>query len=142
MSWADTSAVVAKIQAVPSVATSTYVTLVPKPATGQPPIPLPYVIVHPSDGSDEATRFTGPPVTANPQFTLHVVGGSAESVQVVTGLVKAKFLVDGFIVPPVVSGRANRDGFWRSPIPLQIDRDVTPPLVYQVIELGWVSDPA
>lgn len=142
MSWADTSAVVAKVQSVPSLATSTYVTLVPKPVVPATVLPLPYVIVHPSDGDDEATRFTGPPVTTNPMFTFHVVGGSAESVQVVTGLVKAKFLVDGFIIPPVVAGRSNRDGYWRSPIPLQIDRDVTPALVYQVIELGWVSDPA
>jgi hypothetical protein len=142
MSWADVAAVVTKIKTVPVLASATYITLAPKPAAPATVLPLPYVIVHPSDGTDEATRLTGPPVTTNPMFTLHIVGGSAEQVLVVQDLVKPLFQVGGFIVPPVVAGRSNRDGYWRSPIPLQIDRDLTPALVYQVIELGWTSDPS
>lgn len=141
MSWADTEAVVAIIQTVPALTTATYVTKAPKP---DPPatLPLPYVIVHPSDGIDEATRYTAPPTTEHPEFTLHIVGGSANQSQVITGLIKAKFLVNGFIVPPVVTGRRNRSGYWRSPLPIQTDTDVTPSLVFQVIELGWTSEPA
>lgn len=142
MTWADTQAVTAIIQTVPALATATYVTTAPKPVAPAVALPLPYCLVHPSEGIPEATRFTGPPITEHPEYTLHIVGGSANQVQVVTGLIKAKFLVNGFIVPPTVAGRRNKSGYWRSPMPIQTDSDVTPALIFQVIEFGWTSDPA
>lgn len=139
MSWADTQAVIALIQSVPALAgAKTFPTIAP---TG-PQLTMPYCVVHASDGSDEATRLTGPAVTEHPAFTLHIVGSSANQAQILCGLVKPKFVVGGFFIPPTVSGRRNSGGYWRSPIPLQSDTDVSPPLVYQVIELGWDSDPA
>jgi len=139
MSWADTQAVVAAIQQVPAVADSTFPVLAPV----QPELqPLPYVVVFPSDGVDTADRVTGPRVSEHPAFTLHVVGSSANQTQVVTGLIKARFVTGGRFIPPVVEGRRNSRGYWRSPIPLQTDTDVDPALIYQVIELGWVSEPA
>lgn len=141
MTWADTQATTAIIQTVPALVTATYVTTAPKPV---PPatLPLPYAVVHPSDGIPAATRFSGPPITEHPEFTLHIVGASANQVQIVTGLIKAKFLVNGFIIPPAVAGRRNHSGYWRSPMPIQTDSDVTPALIFQVIELGWTSEPA
>lgn len=144
MTWADTSAVVTTIKTVPILASAVYVTEAPKPTAPATVLPLPYVIVHPADGVDEQARFTGPDTIQSPEVTLHIVGESANQVQVVTSLVRAKFQpsTSGFVIPPTVSGRRNRDAYWRAPTPIQSDRDVTPHLIYQVIELGWVSEPA
>lgn len=142
MSWADTAAVVAVIQSVPSLVTAVYVTKAPKPTAPATALPLPYVIVHPQPGRDEQSRFAGPPVLENPKFTLHLVGVSGEQALAVLDLVKPKFHTDGFVTPPVVSGRSNKNGYWDSPVPVQVDTDVTPSLVYAVIELGWTSEPA
>jgi len=139
VSWADTEAVVAVIEQVPALATSTFVTLAPVSPVLQP---VPYVVVHPSAGVDTADRVTGPRVSEHPDFTLHVVGSSANQVQVVVDLLKPKFVQQGRFIPPLVEGRRNSRGYWRSPIPLQTDTDVDPALIYQVIELGWVSEPA
>lgn len=138
MTWDDSLAVKAKLQNVAAFASNTFVTVVPSDNI----VRTQYALVHPSEGVDEQTRFAGPPVTTHPRFTLHIVGSTAESVQRNTALVKTQFLVDGFIVPPAISGRRNYDGFWSSPIPIQVDTDLTPQIVYQVIELGWTSDPA
>lgn len=144
MTWADTSAVVTTIKTVPIVSSSVYVTEAPKPTPPATALPLPYVIVHPTDGTDEQQRFTGPNTIQSPEVTLHIVGESAHQVQVLTGLIRAKFQPSpsGFVNAPTVSGRRNRDAYWRAPTPVQTDRDVTPHLIYQVIEMGWVSEPA
>jgi len=138
MTWADTLAVKAKVQAVAAFASATFVTAVPSSATEY----TQYAMVHPSEGIDEQTRASGPPVTTHPRYTLHIVGSTAESVQKNTALVKAQFVTDGFMIPPAVTGRRNYNGFWSSPIPIQPDNDSNPPALYQVIELGWSSDPA
>lgn len=137
MSWADSQAVQALIQQVPALASATYITNVPAGA----PLTGPYSIVHPADGDDDTDRLAGPPVVSHPAFTLHIVGASANQVQILTGLVKAKVTAFGFIVAPAVAGRSNSGAYWRSPIPLQTDTDVSPALVYQVIEYGWDSSP-
>jgi hypothetical protein len=138
VSWDDTAAVVAAIKTVPAVASKTFISITP----GGTVQPLPYVIVHPADGVDEQTRFTGPYATTHPEFTLHIVGGSAEQASALTALVKAKFTTGGVFIIPTVSGRVGKNGYWRSPLPIQIDNDVAPALTYQVIQLGWTSDPA
>lgn len=142
MSWADTQFLVALIQTVPALASSTWVTQVPIAATGQPPAAFPYALVHPADGADEQTRFTGPASTEHPAFTVHLVGGSANQCKVVAELVKAKIIVGGFGIVPTVSGRRNQRMYWRSPIPIQTDKNATPPLCFYVAEVGWTSDPA
>lgn len=144
MTWAETSAVVATIKTVPILASAVYVSEAPKPTAPATVLPLPYVIVHPTEGTDEQARFMGPNTIQSPEVTMHIVGASANQVQIVTGLVRAKFQpsLTGFVIPPTVSGRKNRDAYWRAPTPIQTDRDVTPHLLYQVIELGWVSESA
>lgn len=137
MSWADTAAVLATIRAVPAIAASTYLTRTDGGVQAGP-----YVIVHPSAGNDAQTRLSGPRLSESPSFVLHICGSSAEAVIAIAELVKAKFVVSGFFVPPTVSGRNNENGWWHSPLPVQIDTDVLPPIVYVVIELGWVSDPS
>lgn len=101
----------------------------------------PYVVRFPSAGADTAERLTGPNVTEHYSETLHLVGTSFASVQVVFRNVKSAFVVDGFMVPPPITGRRCYNGYFRMPIPIQLEEDVVPPLAYAVVELGWTSDP-
>lgn len=142
MSWADTAAVRAVIQTVPALATSTFVTTAPKATPPAQVYPTPYVVIHPHGGFDQQSRFTGPSVLENPSWTLWLVGTSAEQAIALVDLVRPKFHLNGFVNPPTVAGRSYKNGFWRSPIPLQSDTDVSPTLVYAVVELGWTSEPA
>jgi hypothetical protein len=135
---ADTAAVQSKIEAVPILADATTVTFWP---SGKPPTTPPWVVVFPAEGNDSSDRLTGPLVTTNPSFTLHIVGATAAQVQTVTGLVKEQFVTGGRFAAPIVTGRLNQGGYWRAPLPLQVDTSVTPNIAFQVIELGWVSDP-
>lgn len=141
MGWADTVATQALIGEVPALTGHVFVATAK--GTDGAPIVGPYAVLWPIDGADDTDRLAGPPVVTHPAFTLHIVGASANQVQVIAGLVKAKFTSpSGFITAPDVTGRSNTGAYWRSPIPLQTDTDVTPALVYQVIELGWDSSPA
>lgn len=142
MSWADVQFVQGLVQSVPVLATSTYVTLAPKQASGQPPLTYPYALIHPTGGRDEQARFTGPYATEYPEFTIHLVGGSAEQCQTVTDLFKVVVKPAGIGVVPTVSGRKNGRMFWRQPIPIQTNTDISPPICYAVVEVGWTSDPS
>lgn len=139
MTAADTAAVVALVQsASTALAAHTFVTAAPSGVVQ----PNPYVLVHPADGNDEQTRATGPRSTRHPEFTLHIVSGSAASVQTVLELIRPKFVVNDFVVAPTISGRRNQQAHWRQPLPIQTDTSVTPWLLYAVVEVGWTSDPA
>lgn len=138
---AHTQAVRAKIQEVPALASKTYTGRAPRDAQGKLPA-APFVVIHPADGIDGADRLTGPRSVQNPRFTLHVVGSSSDNVQTITAAVKAKFVVNGFGVAPDVPGEVTSRLTWSSPIPIQWDLDVNPPIPYQVIELSFTSEPA
>lgn len=142
MSWNDTLFVVGLVETVTALSAATYVTTLPKPATGQPAAPLPYALVHPADGVDEQTRATGGYSTEHFEATIHLVGASANQCKVLADLLKAKVVVGGFGIIPTIDGRRCQRMYWRSPIPIQTDSDVTPPICFQVIEVGWTSDPA
>jgi hypothetical protein len=142
MSWADIQAMQALVQQVTVLASSTFVTLTPALTTGQPPRAYPYAIIHPTGGVDEQARFTGPYTTEHPEFTIHLVGGTANQVQVLTDLLKGVVKPSGLGIIPTVSGRRNQRMFWRQPIPIQTNTEVTPPMVYAVVETGWTSEPA
>lgn len=137
--WADTQAVKSTIQQVPILSTTTFVGPVPQTVS---PLPGVYCLIWPADGIDEAQRFTGPATVGNPSFTLHIVGATADQVQVITGLVKAQFVTGGIFHPPTVTGRTGRAGYWNAPTPIQSDTTVSPVLVYAVVELGWQSVPS
>lgn len=136
-----TSAVLAKIREIPALASKTYAAIVPKDARGALPA-RPFVVVYPADGIDTQERFTGPRSTQHPRFTLHIVGSSYDNVATVTALVKAKFVVGGFGFAPAVEGEYTYGLRWDTPVPVQVDTDVVPPVPYQVIELGFNADPA
>lgn len=138
MRWADIQAATALVQQVPVLSSATFVSTVPKPVAPATTQPLPYAVVHPSGGTDEATRFIGPASTEHPSFTLHLVGGSAEQVSALCDLLKPILTPD---VHPSTGRRTSRI-WWREPLPIQEDTDVNPPLIFAVIEFGWRSDPA
>lgn len=138
MSAADTVAVKALAESAGALTGHVFVSATPTGVVQ----PLPYIVLHPAAGVDEATRFTGPPVTEHPEYIFHIVGASANSVQVTTELVKAIFKPASFVITPTIVGRRNYNGYWRSPLPIQTDTTVTPWLIFAVIEYGWTSDPA
>jgi hypothetical protein len=142
MSWADIQFVQALVQTIPALASSTYLTIVPKQVAGQPPLTYPYALIHATGGTDAQSRYTGPYATEFPEFTIHFAGESAEQCQAVTDLFKAIVKPSAIGIVPTVSGRKNGRMFWRQPIPIQTNTDVTPVLCYSVVEVGWQSDPS
>lgn len=142
MTRKHTAALKALIQQVPAVATKTFVTVARYPAPNQAvKVEPPYVVIHPADGADEATRFTGPRDTMHPRFVVHTVGTTAEMAQLVAEQWKAKLIVNGFGIRPEVPGERTDRFWWDSPIPVQVDKDVTPWLCYHVAECGFTSHP-
>lgn len=129
-----TIALKAKIETIPALKAKTFVAVAPKDT--KPP----YFILYPADGVDRQTRVTGPKSTQHPRFTGHLVGASYDQCAAVAQLLKNTLVPNGrgviLVVPGEVCGRV----WWESPLPIQVDNDVTPPLIYQVSECGWRSD--
>jgi len=136
-----TALVEARVKSLPAFASKTWVSLVPRDASGNPIPTPPYVVLHPSDGTDTSERVTGPRAWQHPRFTLHVVGSSYASLGLAVEALKARFIVSGVPLPIIIAGERARNFFWSSPVPIQVDNDITPPLLYQVIELGWTAEP-
>lgn len=141
MSRRHTLAVQAVIKTEPAVASKTYITEAPKDANGKLPS-APYVVIHPGTGTDATDRLSGPRVRERPFFTVHVVGSSWDNVTQLTERLKGLFVVGGWAVPPVLPGEMTSDFLWSEPIPIQVDRDVTPPIVYGVVELSFTAEPS
>jgi hypothetical protein len=136
---AQTNAVVARIQSIPALASKTYKLVAPRDATGKLPT-APYCVVQPDDGVDTQERVTGPRSTSHPRFVVHVVGTSYDNAQTVLELVKAKFVVAGRGVVLNVPDEVSKPCRWDSVGPVQVDNDVSPPLVYASAEVSWISD--
>jgi hypothetical protein len=136
-----TVAVRDRIKQIPILATKTYTGNAPKDSDGKLPL-APFVVIYPADGIDRQTSFTGPRSAQNPRFTLHIVGSSSDNVQTVTKAVKDIFVVNGFGVAPAVPDESTRSLTWSASQPVEWDRDVSPPIPYQVVELSFVSEPA
>lgn len=135
-----TDYVKSRIQNVTNLASKTYVSTVPR-AAGTIPTP-PYAVLHPSDGSDSVERLSGPAVTQHPRFTLWIVGTSYDSVAIVTENVKAQFVVAGVGVTPAIAGESCSRVWWDQPVPTDVNDTVTPALVFNIIELGFDTEPA
>lgn len=142
MSKAQTDLVVARIQSLPFLASKTFKLVAPRNAGGKLPA-APYVVVQPADGTDSSERFTGARSTAHPRYVLHVVGESYDHAQGVFEDVKALFIdpVTRFPYPISVAGEVARNIVWDGVQPVQVDNDVTPPIIYCTAELSWDSDP-
>lgn len=125
----------AEVQAVPALTSKTFVTLATNTS-------VPYVVIHPMDGTDESTRLAGPNATQHPRFVIHSVGSTYEQCAAIAEAVKKRLVVGGFGVTPTIPGELSGRVEYSSPTPIQVDRDVSPPLCYHVAEVSWSSDPA
>ena len=143
MSWNDTVALRTLIQAVPALASKTFIVEAKNPPPNETAkVSVPYVVLFPAQGMDESERATSPRSVTNPEFTGWAVGGSAEQAAIILDLVKAQLVTDGFGVKVSVAGRTNDRCWFESPVPAQFDKSVTPPLHYHVFRIGWRSQPA
>jgi hypothetical protein len=138
---AHTTVVVNRIKTIPALATKTYELTAPRDAQGKLPI-APYVVVQPDDGTDSQMRFTGGRTRRNLRVVLHIAGSSYTNAQTVTELVKPLFITaGGFGIQINVTGEAGKNLRW-SAQPTQKDDDVTPPLIFNTVELLWESEPS
>lgn len=135
----DTDAVKAAVQTIPALASKTFVAVAPRTNGALPTAP--YVVIFPADGVDRQDRVTGPYSTRYPTFLFHIVGSSYDNAQTVTELVKAKFVVAGRGVKLTIAGSNTKPCQWSAPLPIQVDNDLTPPLIYSVAELTFQVDP-
>jgi len=136
MSKKQSDAVKARIETVPALATKTFKTVVTHGTTA------PYCVIHGAAGEDSQERLAGPASTMHPRYTLHIVGTTADQVEVITDLVKAKFILNGYGIPLAVAGETCSGLWWSVPGPPVAQSDPQPAIVYQVVELGWTADPA
>jgi len=128
-----------RIETVPALALATYVTLAVN-ADGSP-VQLPYVVIHPADGTDDSDRLAGPSVTQHPRFTIHSVGSTYEQAVWAAEKVKAVLVVGGIGVTPAIAGERSGSFWYSVPQAVQTDNEVNPPLVYHTAECGFISTP-
>lgn len=143
MSRNDTVALRTLIQAVPALSEKTFIVEAKNPPPNETvKVSVPYVVLFPAQGTDEAERVTSGRTVTHPEFTGHAVGGSAEQASIILDLVKAQLVTAGFGVRVAVTGRTNDRCWFESPVPAQFDTSVTPPLHYHIFRIGWRSQPA
>jgi hypothetical protein len=141
MTIAQTNAVVSRTQSLAPLASKTFELVAPRDAAGKLPV-APYAVWQPSDGTSTQERFTGGKATMHPRYVLHVVGASYNNAQRVLELVKAEFVnAAGFGIPLAVPGESCRNLRWEQPQPVQVDNDVSPPLIYATAEISWDAEP-
>jgi len=142
MSEAQSDAVIERVKSADRVGVKVYPLVAPRDAAGKLPTP-PYAVVQPSDGVDTQERFSGARSTAHPRIVVHVVGSSYSNCQKTLEQVKNKFIdpVTKFPIPLAIAGESFRNFHFDTPIPVQVDNDVTPPLIYATAELSWDADP-
>lgn len=131
-----TDALVAKTKEITALATKTYVTVVPHDTDP------PYMVWHPSNGENSQPAITAPRSTRNPRFTGHLVGTTADQVQVLTDLLEAKLFPGGRGIVLTVTGEVSKPLWFASPLPIQVQTDPQPTVIYAVVEVGWESNPA
>ena len=122
-----------RIQSIPAFAASTFVTVAPANT------PLPYVLIHPSDGRDISDRLAGPDTVQNPRFVIHSVGSTYDQCAWAAEQVKAVLIIAGLGVTPTITGEIAGRVWYSSPQPIQADDDVTPVLLFHTAETGFES---
>lgn len=130
----------ATIEEIPALEAATFVTEAKRDDGAE--IEPPYAVMQPTDGTDEATRLAGPSATQNPRWVIHGVGTTPDQAAWVGEQLKKKLIVGGLGIVPDIPGE-NPGRMWlSSPMPIQIDRDVSPPVFFHVTECGFHTDPA
>lgn len=135
-----TDALKAKTQEIPAFASKTFITVAKYPNSTDKVLP-PYIVWHPAQGENTQERVTGPRSTRHPRYTGHIVGESAEQVQALMDLLEAKLLPGGRGLALTVAGERSKPLWYSSPLPIQVQTDPQPTVIYGVVEVGWSSDP-
>lgn len=124
-------AVIDRLKAKASAATGVFEGAVPKDHGRQW-----YLVVFTNSGLRVRPRFTGPSSGVTQSFTIHSVGTTPEQAQLGAEVVQDQ-LVD-FL--PVVAGWNCHRLTHEVSLPVQVDRDITPPLYYCVDEFDLVAE--
>ena len=140
MSKKHTDALVLKTKEIAAFASKTYVTVAANTDGTKPTAP--YIVWHPAAGSNSQPAVTAPRVTKNPRYTGHIVGATADQVQVLLDLLEAKLFPGGRGVVLTVAGEVSKPLWFESPLPIQVQTDPQPTVIYAVVEVGWESNPA
>ena len=135
MSRKHTQALVALSKTVTAFASKTFVTRAPKGTEA------PYLIWHPAQGTNTSERLTARSATKHPRYTGHIVGETADQVQLLADLLETAIFPNGRGVL-TVTGETVKNFWYESPLPIQVSTDPLPEVIYLVIELGWTADPA
>jgi hypothetical protein len=141
MSKKHTDALKAKTQEITAFASKTFISVAVVPGSTAKPA-APYIVWHPAQGENAQTGVTGPRVRKNPRYTGHIVGESADQVQVLLDLLEAKLVPAGRGITLTVAGEVSKPVWFSSPLPIQVSMDPLPPVIYAVVEVGWSADPA
>lgn len=131
-----TDALVAATQEVSQLHGRTFVTQAPR---GTLP---PYIVWHPAKGRNTQDRVSGPKATKNPRFTGHIVGEDADQVLYIADLLEDKLFPGGRGIVIIVPGERAKPLWFESPLPVQVQDDPQPTIVYLIVEVGWASSPA
>lgn len=103
------------------------------------PVTYPYWVIHPADGRDTQSAITGPYVTRHPRFTIWTVALNADTAALAAENVRNALVVNGRGVKPTIAGEKSQAVWYSSPLPIQVDTNQTPALVYHVAEVGFDS---
>jgi hypothetical protein len=135
-----TDALKAKTQEIAAFATKTFITQAKYPNSTDKVLP-PYIVWHPAPGVNSQPGITSPRATRNPRFTGHIVGVDADQVQVLMDLLEAKLFPGGRGVVLTVTGERSKPLTYECPVPIQVQSDPQPAVIYGVVEVGWSADP-
>lgn len=106
----------------------------------QAKLTYPYWVIHPADGTDTTDRFNGPKLIQHPRFTVWTVGEDADQAADAAEKVKALLVVGGRGVIPTIEGEISYQIRYSVPLPIQSDKNATPPICYHVAEIGFDSE--
>lgn len=102
----------------------------------------PYLVWHATQGENTQDRVSGPRSTRNPEYTGHLVGEDAAQVEVFMDALEAVLFPGGRGITLTVTGESARPLLYSAPVPIQVQNDPQPSIVYGVVEVSWVSHPA
>ncbi|MEA9983649.1 hypothetical protein [Subtercola sp. RTI3] len=140
MSRTHTAWLKAQVETIPALASKTFVGIIPEQMKVAPP----YVVIHPSSGTNTATRASSGRFTKNPRWIIHSVGVTADQAALI-GEKVGEVLVPGGVgvgVTPVISGELPDPIWWNSPAAIQVDKELVPWVIFHVAECGFSSYPA
>lgn len=110
------------------------------PPNAKTVVPPPYIVLHPSDGIATRPRQSGGVRRESPRWVVHSVGGNADQAAWLGERVKDAVRPGGVPVRPAIAGENTFPFWWNSPVPVDLDRDSSPPLFIHISECGFDTE--